>query len=353
MKRSRGRPVSRKCCIGCKKELVGAATIRAHRCEGLDKLLEARSAHQPPPDDEPQPNPLTLTKQRKGEEPAAIVLLNHIANIKDNERDVTFFPSNTALSISGGSVVEDSFIKSLNPVRPQAVQVQVYHHRTSTPVKLMNMDAKVERNNNNNNNQPAVEEDNNNQPAVEEGNNNQPAVEEGNNNQPVVEEGNNNQPAVEEDNSDDDDGLLMPKRTKRKRQVGATNEPRKQLFLTELAGVIRQDEEDAVDFNVATIVKSQKGAEHLLFQGRRHRKGYFTRNGTRKTWRCCECNGNIITDGNNQPILQENWLPHTCESDRYKCNAVKLQNVIKVNTTLLLHLVLACFFKGASAYVAR
>ena len=352
MKRSRGRPVSRKCCVGCKKELVGAATIRAHRCEGLDKLLEARSAHQPPSDDEPQPNPLTLTKQRKGEEPAAIVLLDHIANLKENERDVTFYPSNTALSISGGSVVEDSFIESLNPVRPQAVQVQASHHRTSTPVKLMNMDAKVERNNNNK--PPVVEEVNdNNQPAVEEGNNNNqlPVEENNNNNQLPVEENNNNQSAVEEGNSDDD-GILMPKRTKRKRQ-GATNEPRKQLFLTELAGVIRQDEEDAVDFNVATIVKSQKGAEHLLFQGRRHRKGYFTRNGTRKTWRCCECNGNIITDGNNQPILQENWLPHTCESDRYKCNAVKLQNVIKVNTTLLLHLVLACFFKGASAYVAR
>ena len=264
MKRARGRPVTKKICIGCKSQLTGAAAIRAHCCKGLEELLEAKSTHHIPADDNEEDEALKLTKQRAGDQPAAIVTLNQLAAMEDSN-DPSYQPSLSRLSITGISVVEESFF-GLGPAGPAAIAVKASLPKHSTPTKLTLLSIP----NRKNCSRPTNDE---NQRPVDE-------------NQRQNDE---NQRQNDEIHDDNLVGCLLPKRKRQK-----ITQPRK-LFIEQLAPVIEAATgvTDEVDFDKVTVAKSQKGADHLCFQGLRYRLQYKAKRNV--TWRCVVsgCNGTM------------------------------------------------------------
>ena len=84
-----------------------------------------------------------------------------------------------------------------------------------------------------------------------------------------------------------------------------------------------------IDRNIPTLLKSQRGADHLVYKGYRYRKRHEMEDSI--AWRCVitNCKGNLTTDYNNN-LLSLTKALHNHDNNQKKINRIHLITQIKV-----------------------
>ena len=86
-----------------------------------------------------------------------------------------------------------------------------------------------------------------------------------------------------------------------------------------------------IDYNTPTLIKSQRDADHLAYQGYRYRLRRRKKNGG-IVWICVQtnCKGNLVTDKDYKLISLSKTNLHNHDSNPNKINSIHLINYVKV-----------------------